>query len=108
MLTEKLKALNLDRVLDLDEAVELSSFARILEQEFVNLELPVPGWLQAAGDTLREEIAKRTRASDLALMRDLESQLEGFKTVTEKRRDAEKRLADLQKKLGMAPAKAGR
>lgn len=108
MLIEKIKGINLDRLLEVDEAVELSAVARTLEQEYTNLELPVPGWLTQASDLLREEIAKRTRASDLARLKELEAQLESFKTVSEKKSEALRALAELQKKLGLTPAKAGK
>lgn len=108
MLMEKLKALNLDRILEVDEAVELSAFARSLESEYATLDLPTPAWLQQAGDTLREEIARRTRAADLAALKEVEAQIESLKSASEKRKEAETRLAALQKKLGMAPAKAGK
>ncbi len=108
MLIHTLKQLNTDKMLEVDELVEVSAFARTIEQEYTELELPVPGWLQDSVNILREEIAKRTRASDLAKLKDLENRLEGFKTVNEKRNEAQRELAALQKKLGMAPAKAGR
>jgi hypothetical protein len=106
---EKLKNLNLDRVLDTDEAVTLSAYARSLENEFEFLQIPVPEWLVKAIDILRAEIARRTHAADMAALKALENELEGYKTVTEKRGEAQKRLADLQKKLGLsATAKAGK
>lgn len=105
---EKLKQLNLDRILDMDEAVTLSAYARGLADEYSNLEMPAPEWLTKSTDILREEIARRTRAADLATLKALEGEIEGYKTVTEKRTDAVRRLADLQKKLGLSTAKSGR
>ena len=103
-----LKQLNMDRLLDLEEAVVLSAEARGLEAEFGELEIPVPEWLTKASDVLREEIARRTKAADLAELKRLENELEGYKTVGEKKVEALKRLAALQGKLGMSPAKSGR
>lgn len=108
MLIEKLKGLNLDRVLEIDEAVELSAVARSLESEYDALGIDTPGWLRQASDTLREEIAKRTQAAELAKLKTLEAQLESLKTAAEKRRDIERQIAEAQKRLGMAPAKTGR
>jgi hypothetical protein len=105
---EKLKNLNLDRVLDMDEAVALSAYARSIENEYGHLEHPAPDWLAKSTDVLREEIARRTRAADLAALKNLETELEGYKTVTEKRTEAQKRLGELQKRLGLATAKAGK
>ena len=108
MSLQALKSLNVDRLLDLDEAVSLSFEARGLENEYGHLEIPVPEWLTKSSDVLREEIARRTKAADLAALKNLEAELEGYKTVTEKRSEALKRLASLQNKLGMSPAKSGR
>ena len=101
-------AATLDRLLDMDEAVALSLYARGLENEYGHLEMPVPDWLVKSSDVLREEIARRTKAEDLAALKRLENELEGYKTVNEKRGEAQKRLAALQNKLGMSPAKSGR
>ena len=105
---EKLKSLNLDRLLDMDEAIALSAYARSLEGEYEALEMPVPDWLVKSTDVLREEIARRTKAADLAELKRIESELEGYKTVGEKKIEAQKRLASLQGKLGLSPAKSGR
>ena len=105
---EKLKNLNLDRVLDNDEAVALSAYARGLENEYGHLEMPTPEWLVKSTDVLREEIARRTRAADLAELKRIESELDGYKTVTERKGEAQKRLASLQTKLGLSTAKSGR
>lgn len=105
---DKLKQLNLDRILDIEEAVEMSAYVRTQENEYGFLELPLPEWLVKAGDVLREEIARRTRAADLATLKALEGELEGYKTIGEKRTEAQRRLGDLQKKLGLSTAKSGR
>jgi hypothetical protein len=105
---EKLKQLNLDRLLDMDEAITLSSYARGLENEYEVLEIAVPEWLTKASDVLRQEIARRTHASDLAALKALEGELDGYKTIGEKRTEAQRRLGDLQKKLGLSTAKSGR
>ncbi len=105
---EKLKNLNLDRVLDMDEAISLSAYARSIADEYEALEMNVPDWLVKSTDVLREEIARRMKAADLAELKRIENELEGYKTVTEKRSEAQKRLASLQNKLGLSPAKSGR
>jgi hypothetical protein len=108
MSLQKLKELQLDRILDMEEAVALSAYARSLENEYGFLELTMPEWLVKSSDVLREEIARRTRAADLATLKALEGELEGYKTIGEKRTEAQRRLGDLQKKLGLSPAKSGR
>jgi hypothetical protein len=105
---EKLKQLNLDRLLDMDEAIALSAYARGLEGEYEALEMPIPEWLVKATDVLREEIARRTKAADLAELKRIENELESYKTVGEKKNEAQRRLAQLQNKLGLSTAKTSR
>ena len=104
----QLKSLNMDKVLDTDEAIALSAEARAFESEYEQLELPVPGWLTTAINTLRSEIAQRVHASDLNRVQELEREIDGYKTTTEKRSEAVRKLADLQKKLGLTASKPGR
>lgn len=109
MSLQALKNLNTDRILDMDEAVHLSAYARVMETEFEHLEIPVPDWLPKASDVLRQEIARRTHAADLALLKETEQEIDSLKTATERRTDAQKRLAKLQAKLGLsATAKSGK
>ncbi len=106
MSLEKLKTLNVDRILEMDEAVALSAYARGIADEFEALQMDAPEWLQKSTIVLREEIERRTHAGDLAQMANLEREIEGYKTVGEKRTAAAQRLADLKKKLGAAKATA--
>jgi hypothetical protein len=106
MSLQALKTLSVDRILEIEEAVALSAEARELEREYEELGIPQPDWLSRAAGTLREEIAKRTRAADLAELKRLEAELDSYKTVNERKTDAQKRLGEIQRKLGMAPAKA--
>jgi hypothetical protein len=41
-------------------------------------------------------------------LQELEREIDGYKTVTERRSEAVKRLSELQKKLGMTAARAGK
>jgi hypothetical protein len=107
MSVASLKSLNVDKMLDIEEAVAMSAEARTLEHEFESLELAVPGWLQTASGVLRAEIERRTHASDLARVREIEAELESYKTTGEKKAEAQKRLAALQKKLGMTASARG-
>lgn len=102
MSMQALKELNLDRVLDNDGAVWLSAEARLMEQEFAALGQAVPEWLEKSATILREEIARRNRASVLEEMKRVERELEGLKTANERKQDAQRRLAALQKQLGMS------
>jgi hypothetical protein len=106
MSLQALKNLSVDRLLDMDEAVALSMYARGFEAEYEALEMPIPEWLEKSSNVLREEIARRTKAADLADLKRLEAELEGYKTVGEKKTEATRRLAALQAKLGLSATKA--
>lgn len=100
---------NLDRLLEIEDAVALSAYARSLENEYGYLEIAAPEWLEKSSNILRVEIARRTHASNLAELKRLENELEGYKSIGEKRSEAQKRMGDLQKKLGLtAKANAGK
>lgn len=103
---QSLKTFNADKVLDVDELVAHAADARALTQEFTEHELPVPAWLQAASDTINSEIARQTHASDLAAMQALERELDSYKSTNERKAEAQKKLAQIQKRLGMTPARA--
>ena len=102
MSLQALKGLNLDKIIETEEAVALSAYARALEAEYEALDMKVPEWVTKATETLRQEIARRTHAADVAEIERIERELEGYKTTTERKNDAQKRLAALQKKLGVA------
>ena len=100
MSLQALKGLNLDRIIETEEAVALSAYARTLQGEYEALEIPVPDWVAKASDTLRQEIARRTLAADLAEMERIQRELDSYKTVVgERNGEALKRLGTLQRKL---------
>ena len=105
---QAIKNINLDKVIEMEEAIAMSADIRNFEAEYEKLGMPVPDWLVKSADILREEIARRTRAADLADLKRLENELEAYKTVGEKKNEAQKRLAALQSKLGMSTARSGR
>lgn len=99
---EKLKQLNVDKILDMDEAIALSAYSRGLANEYVELDMAVPDWIEKATEVLRQEIQRRTHAADMAELKRIQGEIEGYKTATEKRTEAQKRLAALQGKLGLS------
>jgi hypothetical protein len=100
-----LKELNLDRVIELEEAIAVSADLRTLSVEYDELGIDRPEWITSATNIVREEIARRTRAQDLAQMRDLQAKMDSLKTLDEKRSEVGDALAALQRKLGlMGPA----
>ena len=102
MSVEKLKNLNMDRVLDNDEAIALSAFARQQIAEYEALEQAVPEWLEKSTDVLRTEIARRNRADDLRRMKEIEGRLETYRSPKQKEANDLAELAKLQKRLGLS------
>lgn len=102
-----LKALNVERILELDEAVWLSTEAEGLKAGFETHELEVPEWLEQSIQVLNEEIAKRTRAADLAAFKEAQAEVESLRSASEKKARAQARIEALGKKLGLA-AKAAK
>jgi hypothetical protein len=103
---EKLKNLKLSGIIDIDEAISLSKYARGLAEEYAELGQVVPEWLEQQTKALREEIGKRTRESDLARLKELEREIEALKTQAERRTDVQRKMAELQERLGMKAARA--
>jgi hypothetical protein len=102
----KMKSLSFDRMLDIDEAVACAADIRTLANEYEMLDLPVPEWLSKLNDGLREEIARRTRAAQMAELKRLETEIEGYKTPGERKTEAQRKLGDLQVKLGLGKPRA--
>jgi DNA-binding LytR/AlgR family response regulator len=102
MSLQALKALNLDKIIETEEAVALSAYARSLDAEYEALDMTVPEWISKSTETLRQEIGRRTHAADMAEIQRIERELDGYKTTTERKNDAQKRLAALQKKVGVS------
>jgi hypothetical protein len=103
---DKLMKLDLDRLLTIDECVELSAYARGLEAEYEHLEMDVPETVANAIAALRGEITRRKRADDEAELRKLQGALDGLKTQSERKNDVLNQMAAIQRRLGLRPAKA--
>ena len=96
-----LKEMNLDRILDLEEAVALSHFG---ERAGTGVFGTGPGRAGVAGislGTLRAEIAQRVKAQKTIELRKLDAEIEGYKTVSEKKTEALRRRGKLIKELGV-------
>ena len=104
MSLKALREMALDRAVDIEELVALSMEARAMVGEFLALDQPVPQWLEDAGNKVREEIVRRTKHEDFDEMRKLESQIESLKSPTTKMREAQERLAVLQRKHSLVSA----
>lgn len=89
---------------DIDEAIALAAFARILTFEYQTRGLETPTWVSEKRQDLDGEITRRHRDYLIKELRAEESRLEGLKTAAEKREDAKARIDRLKLALGQAPA----
>ena len=92
---EELKNLNLERM-DLDEAIALSAFARILKAEYEHANAEAPAWLDDRTREIRMEIRDRMRDSVAKQIKETEARLESLATPEEKRQNLRIRLEALK------------
>lgn len=102
---DKLLRLDLDRMLSIEECIDLSAYARSLEYEYEFLEIDMPEALNRSIVVLRDEITKRKRAEDESELRKLQGALDGLKSASERKTDVLAQIAAVQKRLGLKPAK---
>lgn len=95
MIIEKLKVLTLDRM-NLDEAVELSVYARLLSDGYKRHEVPEPEWLVAATTELNTEIKRRQADAVAARVKQLKARKTALRSRDEERAEIEKELAALE------------
>ncbi len=94
MLTE-LKTLELNRM-DLDEAIALSAFARLLKAEYEHVDAEAPIWLDDRIRDIRNEVRDRLRDSVQKRLRELYSRRESLLTADEKRKKLDVEIAKLE------------
>jgi hypothetical protein len=94
-ITDALKNFEMVR-LQLEDLIELSANARMLEAENVANGNPVPEWLTVAGKSLRREIKSRLADQKEKMLRDMKARRASLKTTEEKRAELDKMIADLE------------
>lgn len=99
MLFEKLRTLNVDRI-DIDDAIELVTYARHAEQTYSGYQVPTPEWLKDAMVALDNEIRSRRRDMLEARKRELFTRLGALKTREEKKEELSAELAKVNDALG--------
>lgn len=83
----------------LEEGVALSAFGRLVSQEYKELGIEAPDWLQEKIDDLRERIRSRREEAIVQRLRDAKEKL-AFLTIAEKKRtDLAGEIARLEKLL---------
>lgn len=99
MLFQKIRTLNLDRM-DVDEAIELVTFARQATGTYDSYKVPTPQWLSDGIAMLDGEIKRRRRDMLEARQREIKATLTTLKTREEKRSELEAELAQLNDAVG--------
>lgn len=99
MLFEKLRTLNVERI-DIDDAIELVTYARHAEQTYLGYQVPAPEWLKDAMSKLDGEIKSRRRDMLDARRKELASRLGALKTREEKKEELLAELAKVNDALG--------
>lgn len=95
MLLQSLRNLQLDRK-DFDECVALLSQAVALKATYKEVGFHAPEFVADAEAQLRREIENRRRDQVAARIKALRAQRETLKTVSERRKDVDAELAELE------------
>lgn len=96
----QLKNLSIDRI-DLDEAVALLAFARLIQSEYITgLLMPVPEWITDRINELTNEVRARTRDAKQKRVRQLQAQLDAMKPAEVRREEMAAELTRLKGELG--------
>lgn len=106
MSLQTLKNLNLERIMEVGEAVALLSEANAISVTFSDVQVEAPEWLGNVQRLLRDEIARRTRENDLASLRDIEAEIISLRSASERKQLANTKAEQLRAKLGIITAGA--
>lgn len=96
----QLKALNIDRLADLDEAIALATWGRATLNGFAHYKIEPPAWLADKLEALDEEIQRKRRDILKGRRQEIESSLAALQTVSEKRAALQAQLAKVNDALG--------
>lgn len=95
---DRLKTLNID-AMSLEEAIELSAFARSLQSEFAQQQVTVPEWLDSRMKELSREIKTRNADALEKRLRELKGKREGLEDANTRRQRIDEEIAILEAKL---------
>lgn len=94
----RFKLFDTDRM-DLDELVELVAFGTILRDQYAQLNLEEPEFVDVQLKTLKREIRAKNADRNAARVKELKLQLEGLKTPTERKSALQKELRQREAQL---------
>lgn len=98
-ISDRLRNLDVER-LSLDEAIELSAFAKILRVEFEAQQSEVPDYVSLALKSLGREIHARQADALEKRLRELKLRREALKPAEKRRQETDDEIAALEAKLG--------
>jgi len=87
---------------DMEELIEMSAFARTLENEFSVVGVPSPQWLTDVSKSIRREIKSKNQDRLAQKLQSAKSRLETLKTPDEKRAGLQTEIEQLEKQLAEA------
>jgi hypothetical protein len=90
------------RTIDLDEAVALLAFGRMVEAEFKNQGGGPPDWLSSVMTSLTKSIVERREEMLRARLSEVVSRRAALRTAEERRRDLDAEEASIRRLLGEA------
>ncbi len=93
-----LKQLNIERI-DLDDAVALAAFGRMVEAEYQHVGAEAPAWLSDNLKELRKEVRQRLADSIERELSEAKSRLDALSTTEEKRSALKEKIDRLTHKL---------
>jgi len=97
----ELKSATLNRM-DIDDLLELSAYARALENEAKELGVELPEWIAENAQSIRREIKAKNRDRLAARIKAVKARRETLKTPDEKRTALDNELAVLEAELAKA------
>lgn len=96
---DQLKNLQIDRI-DLDDAVALAAFGRMVEAEYNQVGSESPTWLSDNLKELRKEVRQRLSDSIERELSEAKARLDALSTTEEKRVALREKIDRLTSKLG--------
>jgi hypothetical protein len=96
---EKLRNLNIERMIDLDEAVALFAFGNMVLTSYKDQTLEPPAWLTDNLSVLGKDIKERRRDNLEAALKEALAKKSALRTAEEKRADLDGEIERLQKAL---------
>lgn len=92
------KSFDTDRM-ELDELIALKSYGEMLRQQYDELKVEEPDYIDIQLKALKRAITSKVHASKSARLRELKSRQESLKTSSERKRENSKEIAELEEQL---------